>query len=179
MRITPTAIPDVLIIEPNVFSDARGFFFENFNAKIFKHTTGIDVSFVQDNFSRSGKNVLRGLHFQVTKPQGKLVSVLRGAAYDVAVDIRKNSPTFGTWVGATLTEDNHHQLWIPAGFAHGFVALTDRTDVLYKTTDYYTPECERCMIWNDPALAIDWPIDVPPLLSEKDKIGVLLSQVDG
>ena len=174
MKITPTAIPEVLLIEPKVFGDARGFFFESFNQKAFNEATGLDVSFVQDNHSRSAKGVLRGLHYQVQQPQGKLVRVVRGAVFDVAVDIRKNSPTFGQWVGIELSEDNHKQLWVPPGFAHGFVVLSDSVDFLYKTSNYYAPEHERCIRWNDPDLAIDWPPNIPPLLSTKDSNAPLL-----
>ena len=175
MKVTPTAIPEVLIIEPKVFGDARGFFFESFNQKAFNDATGLDVNFVQDNHSRSAKGVLRGLHYQVQQPQGKLVRVVRGAVFDVAVDIRKSSPTFGKWVGIELSEDNHKQLWVPPGFAHGFMALSDGADVLYKTTNSYAPEHERCIAWNDPDLAIDWPRDLQPLLSPRDSNAPLLS----
>jgi dTDP-4-dehydrorhamnose 3,5-epimerase len=172
MKVTPTAIPEVLIIEPKVFGDARGFFFESFNQKAFNHATGLNLNFVQDNHSRSAKGVLRGLHYQVRKPQGKLVRVVRGAVFDVAVDIRKGSPTFGKWVGFELSEDNCKQLWVPSGFAHGFVVLSDSADFLYKTTDYYAPEYERCINWNDPDLAIRWPLqDEGPSLSAKDAGG--------
>jgi dTDP-4-dehydrorhamnose 3,5-epimerase len=168
MKVIPTAIPDVLIIEPNVYGDARGFFFESFNPKTFHQATGQDVQFVQDNHSRSEKGVLRGLHYQIRQAQCKLVRVVRGAVFDVAVDIRKSSPTFGKWVGVELTEDNHRQFWIPAGFAHGYVTLSDTADFLYKTTDYYAPEHERCIVWNDPAIAIQWPLEGDPVLSAKD-----------
>jgi dTDP-4-dehydrorhamnose 3,5-epimerase len=168
MKVTPTAIPDVLIIEPTVFGDARGFFYESFNQKAFNEATGTNCQFVQDNQSRSGRGVLRGLHYQIQQPQGKLVRVVRGAVFDVAVDIRKGSPTFGKWVGIELNEDNHRQHWVPPGFAHGFVALSDVADVLYKTTDYYAPHHERCIAWDDPDLAIDWPPNLPPLLSARD-----------
>ena len=168
MKVTPTAIPEVLIIEPKVFGDARGFFFESFNQKAFNDATGLNLNFVQDNHSRSAKGVLRGLQYQIQQPQGKLVRVVRGAVFDVAVDIRKSSPTFGKWVGIELTEDNHMQLWVPPGFAHGFVVTSDSADFLYKTTDYYSPENERCIRWNDPDLAISWPTDMAPLLSAKD-----------
>ncbi|WP_395054855.1 dTDP-4-dehydrorhamnose 3,5-epimerase [Polaromonas sp.] len=169
MKVTPTAIPEVLIIEPKVFGDARGSFFESFNQKAFNHATGLNLNFVQDNHSRSAKGVLRGLHYQVCQPQGKLVRVVRGAVFDVAVDIRKGSSTFGRWAGVELSEDNCKQLWVPSGFAHGFVVLSDSADFLYKTTDYYAPEYERCINWNDPDLAIRWPIqDGRPSLSAKD-----------
>ena len=180
MKITPTTIPEVLIIEPKVFGDARGFFYESFNQKAFNEATGLDVNFVQDNHSRSAKGVLRGLHYQVQQPQGKLVRVVRGAVFDVAVDIRKGSPTFGKWVGVELSEDNHRQLWIPAGLAHGFVVLSDSADFLYKTTDYYAPEYERCIAWNDAAIEIDWQLHshgiVAPQLSAKDRNGVALME---
>jgi dTDP-4-dehydrorhamnose 3,5-epimerase len=168
MKVTPTAIPEVLIIEPKVFGDARGFFFESFNQKIFNDAIGLNLNFVQDNHSRSVKGVLRGLHYQIQQPQGKLVRVVRGAVFDVAVDIRKSSPTFGNWVGVELTEDNHKQLWVPPGFAHGFLVTSDSADFLYKTTDYYSPENERCIRWDDPDLAISWPTVIAPLLSAKD-----------
>ncbi|MDZ4281975.1 MAG: dTDP-4-dehydrorhamnose 3,5-epimerase [Hydrogenophaga sp.] len=172
MKVTPTAIPDVLIIEPKVFGDERGFFFESFNQKAFNEATGLDVNFVQDNHSRSAKGVLRGLHYQVQQPQGKLVRVVRGAVFDVAVDICKASPTFGKWVGTELSEDNHRQFWVPAGFAHGFLVLSESADFLYKTTDYYAPQHERCIAWNDPDLGIVWPdAGVKPSLSPKDQAG--------
>ncbi len=181
MKVTPTAIPDVLIIEPKVFGDARGFFYESFNQKAFNEATGTAYQFVQDNHSRSGKGVLRGLHYQIQKPQGKLVRVVRGAVFDVAVDIRKNSPTFGQWVGIELNEENHRQFWVPPGFAHGFVVLSESVDFLYKTTDYYAPEHERCLAWNDPVIGIDWPLAqhriATPLLSSKDIQGKCLSEV--
>jgi dTDP-4-dehydrorhamnose 3,5-epimerase len=176
MKVTPTAIPDVLLIEPKVFGDARGFFFESFNQKSFNEATGLDVNFVQDNHSRSSKGVLRGLHYQVQQPQGKLVRVVRGAVFDVAVDIRKGSPTFGNWVGMELSEDNHRQFWVPAGFAHGFLVLSESADFLYKTTDYYAPQHERCIAWDDPDIGIDWPdVGMPPTLSTKDREGSHLS----
>jgi dTDP-4-dehydrorhamnose 3,5-epimerase len=172
MKVTPTAIPDVLLIEPKVFGDARGFFFESFNQKSFNEATGLDVNFVQDNHSRSSKGVLRGLHYQVQQPQGKLVRVVRGAVFDVAVDIRKNSPTFGRWVGVELSEDNHRQFWVPAGLTHGFLVLSETADFLYKTTDYYAPQHERCIAWDDPDIGIDWPdVGTPPTLSTKDREG--------
>lgn len=174
MKVTPTPIPEVMIIEPKVFGDARGFFFESFNQKAFNETTGLDVKFVQDNQSRSSKGVLRGLHYQVQQPQGKLLRVVRGAVFDVAVDIRKSSPTFGKWVGIELSEDNRKQMWVPPGFAHGFVVTSESADFLYKTTSYYAPEHERCIRWNDPDLAIDWPPNMPPLLSPRDNNAPLL-----
>ncbi|MCP4275876.1 MAG: dTDP-4-dehydrorhamnose 3,5-epimerase, partial [Gammaproteobacteria bacterium] len=154
MKVIETDIPEVLIIEPRVFGDERGFFLESFNANAFKHAADLDLTFVQDNHSRSAKGVLRGLHYQIKQPQGKLVRVVRGSVFDVAVDIRKSSPTFGQWEGTELTADNHRQLWVPPGFAHGFVVLSDSADFLYKTTDYYAPEYERCIIWNDPTIGI-------------------------
>ncbi len=178
MKVTSTAIPDVLIIEPKVFGDARGFFFESFNQKAFNEATGLDVTFVQDNQSRSTKGVLRGLHYQLQQPQGKLVRVVRGAVFDVAVDIRKSSATFGRWVGLELTEDNQKQLWVPPGFAHGFIVTSDSADFLYKTTDYYAPAHERCIAWNDPALAITWPVDITPAPSAKDRQGLLLRDAE-
>ena len=172
MKVTPMSIPEVLLIEPEVFNDARGFFFESFNQKTFKEVTGLDVNFVQDNHSRSIKGVLRGLHYQVQNTQGKLVRVVRGAVFNVAVDIRKSSPTFGKWVGVKLEEDNHKQLWVPPGFAHGFMVTRDSTDFLYKTTDYYAPQHERCIAWNDSTLGIDWPKAMQPILSAKDQLGL-------
>lgn len=154
MKVTPTAISDVLLIEPKVYGDVRGFFYESFNQKAFYQASGLDLQFVQDNHSRSSKDVLRGLHYQIQQPQGKLVRVVRGAVFDVAVDIRRSSPSFGKWVGLELSEDNHRQLWIPPGFAHGFLVLSDSADFLYKTTDYYAPEYERCIAWNDATIDI-------------------------
>ena len=178
MQATRLALPDVVLIEPKVFGDARGFFYESFNQRDFNAATGTDYPFVQDNHSRSSKGVLRGLHYQIQQPQGKLVRVVQGAVFDVAVDIRKSSPTFGQWVGAELSADNHHQLWIPPGFAHGFVVLSDVAEFLYKTTDYYAPQHERCIAWNDPTLAIDWRLDGVPNLSAKDAQGKLLVQAE-
>lgn len=178
MQAIQTAIPEVLIIEPKVFGDSRGFFFESFNARSFRALTGLDVSFVQDNHSRSAKGVLRGLHYQIRQPQGKLVRVTRGSVFDVAVDLRRNSPNFGKWVGVELSEDNHRQLWVPPGFGHGFVVLSESADFLYKTTDYYAPEHERCVIWNDPTIGIDWPLDGEPLLSAKDRDGKPLASAE-
>ena len=171
MKVTPTAIPDVLIIEPKVFGDNRGFFYESFNQAAFNKATGTDLRFVQDNHSRSAKGVLRGLHYQINQPQGKLVRVVRGGVFDVAVDIRKSSATFGKWVGIELSEVNCKQLWIPAGFAHGFLVTSDSAEFLYKTTDYYAPEHERCIAWNDPTLGIHWPFNAAPQLSSKDILG--------
>jgi len=178
MKVTPTAIPDVLIIEPKVFGDARGFFCECFNQKAFNEATGTNHQFVQDNHSRSSKGVLRGLHYQIQQPQGKLVRVARGSVFDVAVDIRKSSPTFGQWVGVELSEDNKMQLWVPPGFAHGFLVLSESADFLYKTTDYYAPEYERCILWDDPSLAVRWPRDLNLKLSPKDRAGQLLLNVE-
>jgi dTDP-4-dehydrorhamnose 3,5-epimerase len=176
MKISSTVLPEVLIIEPKVFGDSRGFFFESFNQRAFNEATGLDAEFVQDNHSRSAKGVLRGLHYQVQQPQGKLVRVVRGSVFDVAVDIRKSSPYFGRWVGVELTEENHRQLWVPPGFAHGFLVTSDTADFLYKTTDYYAPEFERCVAWNDPAIGIEWPLGgMTPQLSAKDKAGVSLA----
>lgn len=171
MNIIPTEIPDVLIIEPTVYGDSRGFFFEAFNAREFARQTGVNVEFVQDNHSSSVKGVLRGLHFQVENTQGKLVRVVQGEIRDVAVDVRKSSPTFGQWVAVDLSAANHRQLWIPAGFAHGFAVLSESAEFLYKTTDYYNPGADRCIRWDDPHLAIDWGLQQPPLLSDKDKLG--------
>ena len=176
--VTPTARPDLLILEPQVFGDARGFFFESFNQQDFNQVTGLDVQFVQDNHSRSAQGVLRGLHYQLQQPQGKLVRVVRGAVFDVAVDIRQSSSTFGQWVGVELTEDNHKQMWIPPGFAHGFLVLSDSADFLYKTTDYYAPQHERCIAWNDPAIGIAWPLGMDPRLSAKDQVGKLLAEAE-
>ena len=178
MRVTPTAIPDVLIIEPKVFGDERGLFYESFNQKVFNEVAGLNSSFVQDNHSRSAKGVLRGLHYQIRLPQGKLVRVVRGAVFDVAVDIRKDSPTFSKWVGIELSEDNCKQLWVPPGFAHGFVVLSDSADFLYKTTEYYTPQHECCIAWNDPEIGIRWPLTCEPNLSKKDKRGVALYNIE-
>ncbi len=178
MDIIKTKIPDVLIVEPKVFGDDRGFFMESFNEKTFREKTGVEANFVQDNHSRSTKNVLRGLHYQIKQPQGKLVRVVSGEVYDVAVDIRKSSPTYGQWVGCLLTEANKKQFWVPAGFAHGFVVLSDTADFLYKTTDYYAPEYERSILWNDPSLNIDWKITGAPILSAKDKSAATLENAE-
>ena len=176
MKATRLAIPEVVLIEPKVFGDARGFFFESYNQRAFNEATGTDFQFVQDNHSRSAKGVLRGLHYQLRQPQGKLVRVVQGAVFDVAVDIRKSSPTFGQWVGVELSADNHRQFWVPPGFAHGFLVLSESAEFLYKTTDYYAPQHERCIAWNDPQLAIAWPdIGMAPLLSAKDAKGMALS----
>jgi dTDP-4-dehydrorhamnose 3,5-epimerase len=176
MKVIQTAIPDVLLIEPKVFGDARGFFFESYNQKVFRETTGLDIDFVQDNHSKSAKGVLRGLHYQLPpKAQGKLVRVVQGEVFDVAVDIRKGSATFGQWVGDILSADNKRQLWIPPGFAHGFVTLSETAEFLYKTTDYYAPEHERCIRWDDPAIGIRWPFDFQPQVSAKDEAGLVLT----
>jgi len=171
MKATPLAIPDVVLIEPKVFGDERGFFFESFNQAQFEEAIGKSVQFVQDNHSRSVKNVLRGLHYQIQQPQGKLVRVVQGEVFDVAVDLRKSSKTFGQWVGEILSAENKRQLWIPEGFAHGFVVLSDTAEFLYKTNDYYAPAHERCILWNDATLAIQWPAGIQPILSAKDAQG--------
>lgn len=172
MKISPTKIPDVLIVEPTVYGDDRGFFYESFNQRLWNEATGLNTVFVQDNHSRSVKNVLRGLHYQIRHPQGKLARATLGEVYDVAVDIRRNSPTFGQWVGVTLSAENKRQLWVPEGFAHGFVVVSDMAEFLFKTTDYWYPEFERCIIWNDPQLAIEWPLEGEPVLAKKDAAGL-------
>ncbi len=174
MKVIPTAIPEVLIIEPKVFGDERGFFLESFNQAAFNQATGLELEFVQDNHSRSAQHVLRGLHYQIKQTQGKLVRVLRGSVFDVAVDLRRSSATFRQWVGVELTEGNFRQLWVPQGFAHGFLVTSESADFVYKTTDYYAPEFERCLAWNDPDLGIQWPLISEPQLSAKDKAGVAL-----
>ncbi|WP_066269197.1 dTDP-4-dehydrorhamnose 3,5-epimerase [Hydrogenophaga palleronii] len=178
MNVTPTRIPDVLVIEPKLFGDTRGFFLESFNQAAFQAATGLDVNFVQDNHSRSTRGVLRGLHYQLQQPQGKLVRVVRGTVFDVAVDIRRGSPTFGLWAGVELSEDNHRQMWVPPGLAHGFVVLSDSADFLYKTTDYYAPQHERAIAWNDPDIGIQWPLTEPPMLSSKDQQAKLLRDAE-
>ena len=178
MKVIGTEIPDVLVLEPRVFHDERGFFLEAWNARVFQNEIKLDVQFVQDNHSRSARNVLRGLHYQIRQPQGKLVRVVRGRIFDVAVDLRKFKPTFGQWVAYELSEDNHQQLWIPPGFAHGFLVLSEIADVLYKTTDYYVPENERCLIWNDPEVGIKWPLAGEPVLSPKDHSGLSLTKAE-
>ncbi len=178
MKVIPTDIPDVLVIEPRVFGDERGFFFESFNQRRWEQTTGLATRFVQENHSRSGHNVLRGLHYQIRQPQGKLVRVIRGEVFDVAVDIRRSSPFFGRWTGIRLSADNKRQFWVPAGFAHGFLVLSPVAEFLYLTTDYYAPEHERAIAWNDPDLAIDWPLDGEPLLSDKDRRAGLLRDAE-
>jgi dTDP-4-dehydrorhamnose 3,5-epimerase len=177
MKMSPTKLPGVLVIEPKVFGDSRGFFFESFNRRVFAEAMGTELDFVQDNHSRSARGVLRGLHYQIKQPQGKLVRVVRGAVFDVAVDLRSSSSTFGQWVGAELSEDNQRQLWIPPGFAHGFVVLSESADFLYKTTDYYAPEHERCIIWNDPDIGIGWPLQNPQL-SGKDQAGKAFAEAE-
>lgn len=175
MNIVKTSIPEVLIFEPKVFGDDRGFFFESFNANVFEQATGLkSVHFVQDNHSKSAKNVLRGLHYQIEQAQGKLVRVTQGEVFDVAVDIRASSATFGRWVGAHLSAENKRQMWIPPGFAHGFLVLADNTEFLYKTTDFYAPQHECCIQWSDPSIRIEWPLQGDPMLSAKDKLGLSL-----
>jgi dTDP-4-dehydrorhamnose 3,5-epimerase len=171
MNVTRAAIPDVLIIEPTVYGDDRGFFYESFNQRVWKEKCGLDSIFVQDNHSRSGRGVLRGLHYQIRHSQGKLVRVVSGEVFDVAVDLRRNSPTFGKWVGEHLSSENKKQLWIPEGFGHGFAVLSESAEFLYRTTDYWAAEYERCIIWNDLEININWPIDFSPILSEKDAKG--------
>ena len=179
MKVIETAIPDLLILEPKVFGDARGFFMESYNAKAFQDATGLDVNFVQDNHSRSGKGVLRGLHYQIEQAQGKLVRVTRGSVFDAVVDLRKSSPTFGQWAGVELSEENSRQLWIPPGFAHGFLVTSDSADFLYKTTDYYAPQFERSLAWNDPTVGVEWPLaGAAPLLSAKDIAGKPLAECE-
>jgi len=178
MNVIPTAIPDVLILEPKVFGDSRGFFFESFNAKVFREATGVTAPFVQDNHSRSARGVLRGLHYQIKQPQGKLVRCTQGEVFDVAVDIRRGSPTFGQWVGEILSEENKRQMWIPPGLAHGFLVLSESADFLYKTTEYYAPQHERAILWNDPELGIAWPLVVPPLLAAKDAAAALFRSAE-
>jgi dTDP-4-dehydrorhamnose 3,5-epimerase len=178
MTFIRLAIPEVIVFEPKVFGDERGFFFESFNQRSFNEAVGRAVNFVQDNHSRSVKNVLRGLHYQIQQPQGKLVRVVQGEVFDVAVDVRKNSPTFGKWVGEVLSADNKKQLWVPEGFAHGFLTLSDTAEFLYKTTDYYAPAHERCIKWNDAAIGINWDISGAPVVSAKDQIGSELGKAE-
>lgn len=178
MKATRLAIPDVVLIEPKVFGDDRGFFYESFNQKAFEEAIGYSVKFVQDNHSRSAKGVLRGLHYQIQNPQGKLVRVVEGEVFDVAVDIRRNSPTFGKWVGELLSAQNKKQLWVPEGFAHGFFVLSESAEFLYKTTDYYAPAHERCIAWSDSDLGIEWPAQGTPTLSAKDAVGVALKEAE-
>ena len=176
--VTPTALPGVLILEPKVFGDARGFFFESFNQRDFAQATGLDVQFVQDNHSRSVKGVLRGLHYQIQHPQGKLVRVTQGEVFDVVVDLRRSSPHFGQWVGEVLSADNHRQLWVPPGFAHGFLVTSDSAEFLYKTTDYWYPEHERSLLWNDPSVNVQWPLQGVPQLAAKDAVGKRLQDAE-
>jgi dTDP-4-dehydrorhamnose 3,5-epimerase len=178
MQLVKTPIPEVLILEPKVFGDDRGFFFESFNQQTFQKLTGVATHFVQDNHSKSSANVLRGLHYQIEQAQGKLVRVTAGEVFDVAVDIRRKSATFGKWVGVLLSAENKRQLWVPPGFAHGFVVLKDNTEFLYKTTDYYAPQHERCIRWDDPTIGIEWPIVQAPILSGKDQLGLALSEAE-
>ncbi|AJO76036.1 MULTISPECIES: dTDP-4-dehydrorhamnose 3,5-epimerase [Pseudomonas] len=178
MKVLATELPGVLIVEPKVFGDERGFFYESFNARAFAEATGVHAPFVQDNHSRSQKGVLRGLHYQIENTQGKLVRVVAGEVLDVTVDIRRSSPHFGQWLGVRLSAANHRQLWVPEGFAHGFVVLSEYAEFLYKTTDYYTPAAERCIRWDDPTLAIDWQLTGPAQLSAKDQAGKLLSEAE-
>ena len=178
MKLIKTEIPDVLILEPKVFGDDRGFFFESFNERTFAEKTGVSARFVQDNHSRSARNVLRGLHYQIRQPQGKLVRVTTGEIYDVAVDIRRGSPTFGKWTATPLSADNRKILWVPPGFAHGFLVTSDYAELQYKTTDYWAPEHERCIAWNDPELGINWPLNGEPVLSAKDRAGSPLKQAE-
>ncbi len=178
MKIERTAIPEVLIIEPRVFGDERGFFFESFNERAWQEATGLNTKFVQENHSRSMKGVLRGLHYQIQQAQGKLVRVVVGEVFDVAVDLRRSSPTFGQWVGVHLSAENKRQFWVPEGFGHGFVVLSETAEFLYLTTDYYAPEHERAITWNDPDLAISWPVDQAPILSAKDKLAPAFKQAE-
>lgn len=178
MNVIKTAIPDVLVIEPRVFGDDRGFFYESHNQRAWEEKTGLRTTFVQSNHSKSARGVLRGLHYQIKQAQGKLVRVVVGEVFDVAVDLRKNSPTFGRWVGEYLSAENKRSLWVPEGFGHGFVVLSETAEFLYKTTDYYAPEHERCIIWNDPDINIEWPIDFDPVLSQKDSEGLLFKDAD-
>lgn len=172
-KVTPTKLPEVLILEPEVFGDERGFFFESFNGRDFQNATGLKRTFVQDNHSHSRKSALRGLHYQIKQPQGKLVRVTAGEVFDVTVDIRRDSPNFGKWVGVNLSAENRWQIWIPEGFAHGFLVLSETAEFLYKTTEYYFPNLERCIIWNDLEIGIDWPLEQHPIISQKDQKGAL------
>jgi dTDP-4-dehydrorhamnose 3,5-epimerase len=176
--VTPTSLPEVLILQPKVFGDERGFFFESFNALDFAKCTGLNMPFVQDNHSRSAKGVLRGLHYQIQHPQGKLVRVTQGEVFDVAVDLRRSSPNFGRWEGVVLSGDNKRQLWVPPGFAHGFVVLSESAEFLYKTTDYYAPEFERSLLWSDPSVGIQWPVGDAPLLAAKDRDAATLDRAE-
>lgn len=178
MQVTPSTLPEVLVLEPRVFGDERGFFLESYNQRVFREAAGIDANFVQDNHSRSGRNVLRGLHYQLKQPQGKLVRVVAGEVFDVAVDLRRSSPRYGRWMGQRLSADNKRILWIPPGFAHGFLALSEFAEVLYKTTDYYAPAHERCVLWNDPDIGVDWPLTGVPIVSDKDASGRRLAEAE-
>ena len=178
MNVISTNLPEVLIIEPKIFGDERGYLYESFNAKKFAEMTGVDLQFVQDNHSMSAKNILRGLHYQIKQAQGKLVRVVSGEVFDVAVDLRKSSPRFGQWTGVYLSAENNRQMWIPPGFAHGFVVTSDKAEFLYKTTDYWAPEFERSLMWNDPAIGIEWPITEAPVLSGKDQVAKLLADAE-
>ncbi len=178
MKVVPSNIPDVMTLTPRVFGDERGFFYESYNARVFEQCTGVSGDFVQDNHSRSEKNVLRGLHYQIKQPQGKLVRVIAGEVFDVAVDIRRSSPTFGQWAGALLSAENQRQLWVPKGFAHGFLVVSEYAEFLYKTTDFYAPEHERCIAWDDPAIGIEWPLNGEALLSAKDREGTSLKEAE-
>jgi len=178
MKATPTALPGVLLLEPRVFGDDRGFFMESWNARTFGEATGLDVAFVQDNHSYSTRNVLRGIHYQVVRPQGKLVRVVTGSVFDVAVDLRRSSPTFGRWVGYELSAHNKLQMWIPPGFGHGFLALSEAADFLYKTTDYWIGQHDRALRWNDPAIGIEWPLQGEPILAAKDAAAPLLQAAE-
>ena len=178
MNIVLTEISDVLLLEPKVFVDERGFFLESYNQRVFLEKTGVAAQFVQDSHSRSSQSVLRGLHYQIQQPQGKLVRAIFGTVFDVAVDLRKSSPTFGQWIGCLLSAENKRQVWIPPGFAHGFLVVSEIAEVLYKTTDYYAPQHERCILWNDPDLAIDWPVSAPPIISAKDQAGKMFKTAE-
>jgi len=178
MKITPTDLPGVLVVEPRVFPDARGFLFESYNRRSFRDATGIDVEFVQDNHSRSVRHALRGLHYQIRQAQGKLVRVVAGEVFDVAVDLRRSSPDFGKWTGVTLSAESKRMVWIPAGFAHGFLVLSEEADVLYKTTDFYAPAHERTVLWNDPQIGVQWPLTVEPLLADQDRRGAALAAAE-
>lgn len=178
MKVIPLEIPEVLVIEPTVYGDDRGFFFESFNLRVWREKTGLDGQFVQDNHSLSARGVLRGLHYQIRHPQGKLVRVVAGEVFDVAVDLRRASSTFGRWAGTLLSAENKRQMWIPPGFAHGFLVLSNQSEFLYKTTDYHAQEYERCILWNDPAIGIPWPLEGDPILSKKDRKGCLLQNAE-